>query len=382
MDDRENGGPVERIPIVDADAHINEPVVRPGPPEDEMMPWADLAKHYPGWQQPGRSGGEIVNLIEEKLYPTQEGRGRGVPVASAMHPAAAEGALSLDARIRDIDAEGIDVQVLYGGLSIGASTFEDRGFAADFCRAYNDWLVEVCSRHPGRLKAVAVVPIQHVEEAINELRRTANLGVVGVMIPPVVGDRNLDDPALLPFFEATAALDTAVAVHGAPGMNVPLPGAERFDNYAQVHCLSFPVDQMVAVTALAMGGVLDRFPSLRVAFLESGIGWVPYFVHRMADHKEKRGDLLPHMTSDPRELIERGQCFFSFECDEHLLEPYVEHLGADSLVFSSDYPHWDCNYPGSVETARAISKGLGEDVTAKILGGNAIRLYGLDRVAA
>jgi predicted TIM-barrel fold metal-dependent hydrolase len=370
------------MPIVDADAHINEPVVRPDAPEDEMAPWANLAEHYPGWQQRGRSGGEIVNLIEGKLYPTQEGRGRGVPVASAMHPAAAEGAFSLDARIRDIDAEGIDVQVLYGGLSIGASTFEDRRFAADFCRAYNDWLLYVCSRHPGRLEAVAVVPIQHVEEAVEELRRAANLGVVGVMIPPVIGDRNLDDPSLLPFFEATAHLDIAVAVHSAPGMNVPLPGGERFDNYAQVHCLSFPVDQMVAMTALAMGGVLDRFPSLRVAFLESGIGWVPYFVHRMAEHREKRGDLLQHMTSDPRELIDRGQCFFSFECEEPLLEPYVEHLGADSLVFSSDYPHWDCDYPGTVERARTNSKGLGEDVTAKILGGNAIRLYGLDRVSA
>ncbi len=372
---------MERTPVVDADAHINEPVVRPAPPEDEMEPWNALAERHPGWQQPGRSGDQTVNLIEGKLYPTQEGRGRGVPVASAMHPAAAQGALSLDARIRDIDAEGIDVQVLYGALCIGASTFTDRGFAADFCRAYNDWLVEVCSRHPGRLEAVAVVPIQHVEVTVEELRRAATLGVVGVMIPPVVGDRNLDDPSFVPFFEAAADLDIAVAVHSAPGMNVPLPGAERFDNYAQVHCLSFPVDQMVALTALAMGGVLDRFPSLRVAFLESGVGWVPYFVHRMEEHKEKRGDLLPHMRSDPREIIQRGQCFFSFECEEPLLEPYVQHLGAASLVFSSDYPHWDCDYPGTVETARANAKTLGEDLVDQIMGRNAMRLYGLDRAA-
>lgn len=376
------GGAVERIPIVDADAHINEPVVRLHAPEDELAPWTVLAERHPGWQQPGQSGGETVNLIEGKLYPTQEGRGRGVPVASAMHPAAAEGALDLGARLRDMDAEGIDVQVLYGALSIGASTFEDRSFAADFCSAYNDWLIDVCSRHPGRLKAVAVVPIQHVEVAVEELSRAASLGVVGVMIPPVVGDRNLDDPSVLPFFEAAAALDVAVGVHSAPGMNLPLPGAERFDNYAQVHCLSFPVDQMVALTSLAMGGVLDLFPSLRVAFLESGVGWVPYFVHRMAEHKEKRGGLLQHMTSDPYDLVERGQCFFSFECEEPLLEPYVEHLGADSLVFSSDYPHWDCDYPGTVTTARANAKALGEEATAKMLGGNAIRLYGLDRVAS
>jgi predicted TIM-barrel fold metal-dependent hydrolase len=85
------------------------------------------------------------------------------------------------------------------------------------------------------------------------------------------------------------------------------------------------------------------------------------------------------MTSDPQELIARGQCFFSFECEEPLLETYVEHLGANSLVFSSDYPHWDCDYPGTVEMARANAKRLGAEVTAKILGANAIRLYGLDR---
>jgi uncharacterized protein len=124
-------------------------------------------------------------------------------------------------------------------------------------------------------------------------------------------------------------------------MNLPLPGAERFDNYAQVHALSFPVDQMVAFTALAMGRVLDRFPALRVAFLESGVGWVPYFVRRMHEHREKRGDMVPEMTSDPRDYIERGQCFFAFECEDQLLEPYVQHLDAASLVFSSDYPHWE-----------------------------------------
>lgn len=366
--------------VIDADAHINEPVVRVDPPGDEFGPWTALAGRHPGWQQAGESGGKTVSLIDGKLFPTQEGPGRGVPVESAMHPAAAEGAQHLDARMRDLDTEGIDVQVLYGALAIGATTFEDPGFALDFCRAYNDWLTEVCARHPERLKAVAIAPLQHPDDAIEELRRAAGLGVVGVMVPPVVGtqdSRNLDHPSLQPFFEAAADLGLAVGVHSAPGMNLPLPGAERFDNYAQVHALSFPVDQMVAFTALAMGGVLDRFPALRVVFLESGVGWVPYFVHRVHEHREKRGDLVPEMKSDPRDLIERGQCYFSFECEEPLLEPYVQHLGPDSLVFSSDYPHWDCDFPGTVETTRHTAEPLGDDVLARILGTNAARLYGL-----
>jgi predicted TIM-barrel fold metal-dependent hydrolase len=126
-----------------------------------------------------------------------------------------------------------------------------------------------------------------------------------------------------------------------------------------------------------MGGVLDRLPALKVAFLESGVGWVPYFVHRVHEHREKRPELLGAMTSDPREQIERGQCWFSFEAEEPLLAVYVEHLGHESLVYSSDYPHWDSDFPGTVEMARTLSKDLGEGVTDAVLGDNAARLYNL-----
>lgn len=355
-------------PVVDADAHVNE----------DPFSWNELADLHPQWLGAARSAGKWVAQIGGKLYPRQDGPGCGVPIDSATSPACAAGAADLDRRLADMDAEGIDVQVLFGGLSIGITGYDDAGFALDFARAYNDWLIaKVCGHDPARLRAVATVPLQDPGRSVLELQRVARLGAVAVTIPPVVGDRNLDDPALVPFFEAAAEAGIALAVHSAPGMNLPLPGADRFSNYAQVHCLSFPVDQMVALTALAMGGVLDRLPALRVAFLESGVGWVPYFIHRMHEHHEKRPELIPGMTSEPRELIERGQCYFSFEAEEPLLETYIEHLGDTSLVYASDYPHWDSDFPGTVEAVRTLAKGLGDDTTARILGGNAQRLYGL-----
>jgi predicted TIM-barrel fold metal-dependent hydrolase len=354
--------------VIDADAHVNE----------DPLAWLELNELHPGWLSAGKSGGTWVAEIGGKLYPTQVGSGRGVPIDSAINPTCAPGAADLDKRLADMDAEGIDVQVLYGGLIIGLTSYDDAGFALDVARAYNDWLLaKICGHHPDRLKAVATVPLQDVERSIAEADRCAGLGAVAVTIPPVVGDRNLDDEALLPFFEACASLDLAVAVHSAPGMNLPLPGAERFDNYAQVHCLSFPVDQMVAFTALAMGGVLDRFPTLRAAFLESGTGWVPYFVHRMHEHFEKRADLVPAMKSDPRDLLKRGQCYFSFEAEEPMLVPCVAQLGDNWLVYASDYPHWDSDFPGTVDEVRRLAASLGDDVTAKLLGGNARTLYAL-----
>jgi predicted TIM-barrel fold metal-dependent hydrolase len=157
---------------------------------------------------------------------------------------------------------------------------------------------------------------------------------------------------------------------------VPLPAAGRFSNYAQVHCLSFPADQMVALTALAMGGVLDRFPTLRVGFMESGIGWVPYYLHRMHEHREKLGSMLPG-KSDPRTYIERDQIFFSFEAEEPLLETCVEHYGPTPWMYASDYPHWDSDFPGTVLECREMAAPLGTEITAQLLGGNAARFYRL-----
>jgi hypothetical protein len=356
--------------VIDADAHVNE----------DPMAWTELSAQHPGWLGAGRSGDRWVAEIGGRLYPTQVGPGCGVPIDTATNPACAAGAADLDVRLADMDTEGIDVQVLYGGLVIGLTSYDDAGFAVDVARAYNDWLLgKVCGHAPSRLKGVAVVPLQDVVRSVREVERVAGLGAVAVTVPPVLGSRNLDDPELLPFFAACASADLAVAVHSAPGMNLPLPGAERFDNYAQVHCLSFPVDQMVALTALAMGGVLDRFPTLRVAFLESGVGWVPYFVHRMHEHHEKRPELLPALRTDPREIVERGQCYFSFEAEEPLLATYVEHLGDASLVYASDYPHWDSDFPGTVEEVRrrAATAGLDDGSVDRILGANAARLYGL-----
>ncbi len=355
--------------VIDADAHVNE----------DPLAWTELEAAHPGWLGAGRSADRWVAQIDGRLYPVQDGPGCGVAVDASTNEAAAGGARDIGQRLADLDAEGIDVQVLFGGLSIGLSTFRDAGFAADYARAYNDWLLtDVCGHDPDRLKAVAVVPIQDVDRAIAELQRARAQGAVAVMIPPVLDDtRNLDDPILLPFFAAAADADVALAVHSAPGMHVPLPAAGRFSNYAQVHCLSFPVDQMVALTALALGGVLDRFPTLRVGFMESGIGWVPYFVHRAHEHVEKLSHLLPAVRTDPREILARGQCFFSFEAEEPLLAMCVAELGPDPWMYASDYPHWDSDFPGTVTECRAMTEPLGEAVATKVLGANAARFYGL-----
>jgi predicted TIM-barrel fold metal-dependent hydrolase len=210
------------------------------------------------------------------------------------------------------------------------------------------------------------------------LQRAKKLGLVCGMVPPALKTRNLDHSDLDPLYAAAVDLDMPLGVHGAPGIHLPKIGVDRFDNYIQVHCISFPFDQMTAMTALVSGGVFDRHPKLRVAFLEAGVGWVPYFIDRMHEHYEKRGDWIPNgWRRDPRAYIEAGNVWVSCEPEEPVLPAVVQILGSDFIMYASDYPHWDGNWPESTKPLRERSD-VSDEVRAKIAGANARRLYGLN----
>src|SRR5439155_24175795 len=144
---------------------------------------------------------------------------------------------------------------------------------------------------PQRLFGVGLVPIEDVATSIRVMREARELGLVAIMVPAVLRTRNLDHRDLEPFYAAAEDLEMPLGIHGAPGIHLPPLGAERFDNYPQVHVLSFPVDMIVATTALVLGGVLDRHPRLRDAPLESRAGCVPYCLDRLDHHRAQRRPL-------------------------------------------------------------------------------------------
>lgn len=352
--------------IIDCDAHIAE---------SGILDWIELP--YREQIRFREYQGNVYTEIEGRLYPKPDGPGCGVPIRTASNPAAAEGVFDTAARLRDMDREGIEIQVCYGGLSIGATSYEDPKLAAAFCRAYNAWAADLVKVNPARIKAIGVVPLQDPSAAIGELERAKALGLVGLMIPPALADRNLDHPDLEGFFAAAERIDMPLGIHGAPSMHLPSPTAERFTTYVPVHCLSFPTEQMAAMTALVFGGVMEKFPKLRVAFLESGIGWVPYYLERMDEHFEKRAAEVPLCRREPSEYVKRGQLWFSFEPEERGLAHAIEELGEDSIMYASDYPHWDSDFP---ETSAAVTKraNLSDAVKRKLLRENARRFYRIE----
>ena len=144
-----------------------------------------------------------------------------------------------------------------------------------------------------------------------------------------------------------------LGVHGAPGIHLPKIGVDRFTNYIQVHCVSFPFDQMTAMTALVSGGVFDRHPRLRVAFLEAGVTWVPYFIDRLHEHWEKRGDVDPERLAARPARVRRARADLRHvRARRDGAARGVDALGPDFVMYASDYPHWDGEFPKSTRALR------------------------------
>jgi uncharacterized protein len=280
-------------------------------------------------------------------------------------------------RVDDLAAEGIDVQVIFGSLCFAACTLHDPGFALAFCRACNNYVAEFCSSYPDRFKAVAVIPLQDVSAAVAEMRRARKeLGVVGVSIPPSLPGKNLDHPDLYPFYAEAQALNLAVGVHWGNGTYLPGAGTERFHKHFFNHVIGHPFEQMLALTTLVCGGVLEQFPGLRFGFLESGCGWVAYWVWRLDEEYRGRSLEVPLMKDKPSEYLKRGNCFFGCAPDESAIPSVISTVGPDAVIFSSDYPHTDGSFPNSVRSIRE-RQDLSEEVKNKILGENAARFFGL-----
>ena len=356
------------LAVVDADGHVVEPV--------EFF--AELFQRFPD-HVTLRPDTKLGVLIEGRPYPDYEGPGAGCPPEHGLSEAPGVDPRSVDGVLANADTDGIDEMVLFPSFGLCVPTLEDPGLGAGLARMYNAWAAEFCAKSHGRLHAAAVAPVEHVDEAIKVMTEAKELELVCTVLPPALKSRNLDHRDLDPLYAAAVDLDMPLGVHGAPGIHLPKIGVDRFTNYIQVHCISFPFDQMAAMTALVSGGVFDRHPSLRVAFLESGAGWLPWFVERLGEHYEQRGDWIPGgWQRHPAEYVAAGNIWVTCEPDEGTLPSFVETLGDGCVMFASDYPHWDGAWPhATAELVEHATGRLAPESLAKIAGGNARAFYGL-----
>ena len=283
------------------------------------------------------------------------------------------------AQLRAMDKEGLDVAVLYPsrGLFVLAVDGLDSELAAAIAKAYNDWLHNFCKIAPDRMYGAGIVPPHDVSSAVQETRRTVkDLGFRSVLMRPNhVNGRMWSDPYYDPLWEECQKLDIPVGFHEAGRVYLPQPALSEFiPSFTMFNTLSFPMANMLACADLIYGGVLERFPRLKVAYLEGNCAWIPWLLWRMGEYAElTRVAEHPQMRLEPLEYFQR-QCWGSIECDEMVAKNLPDFGLEDNIVFSTDYPHLDVKYPNAVETFLKLP--FGDRTKQKYLWDNCARLYG------
>ncbi|MDY7228947.1 amidohydrolase family protein [Hyalangium rubrum] len=281
--------------------------------------------------------------------------------------------------LRSMEHSGVDLAVFYPTAASFLLRIDgmEPARAAAFARAYNNWLRDFCQTNPERLLGAGALSLHDPSRMVEELERVAGFGWKVVVVPPnPVNGRTLSHPDYEPFWSACERLSMAVTIHEGTHVRLPTAGAERFDTRFALNASSHPLEQMLALLTLIEGGVLERHPRLRVAFLEAGCGWVPYWLWRMdATWQHMAGEVSENVRLKPSEYFRR-QCFVTIEPEEPGLAEVVRLLGTDNLMFGTDYPHAD-HGDDLVEHALGLRSVLSQEALHKLLWDNPARFYGI-----
>jgi predicted TIM-barrel fold metal-dependent hydrolase len=368
--------------VVDADGHVCEPAdlwerELPASMRDRgiRLRWNEQTGYDECWVEDRMATDRgLVGLGNAGESFDEFGRGRHY---ESLNPAGFEPGQ----RVKVLDAEGIDIAVMYPGLGLKLGAVQDKPLAVASCRVYNDWLSDWCASAPARLHAVGALPMQDPVAAAAEVHRIAALGMrAGFARPNAYNDRPFHHRAYTPVWEALCEAGLPIAFH--PAGLADMPGASRALTPLMApgthHALILLFDQQMTLSNLVYGGVLDRFPALKVAVLECGGGWIAHWMDRLGEFLESYGWATPRLSLTPKEYFQR-QCWISFDPGETTAPVLWPLYGADRAIWASDFPHSDAKYPGVVDELRECTDGMDVGAREGLFGTNALELYGLPR---
>jgi len=280
--------------------------------------------------------------------------------------------------LRENEEDGVWGSVIYPTAGLQLFRVPDLALLSACFRAYNDWLADFCRTAPARLRGIALINVEDVEEAVRELGRARKLGLTGAMItvaPPE--ERSYDQAMYEAFWAAAEALAMPISLH--IDTNRPAPFLVAESNRTSRAALLANADYWVrmALGHLVLEGVFERHPRLRVGSAEHELAWVPYFLDRLdytytqrarrAHWHRYEGDALP---SD----FFRRNVFLSFQEDAVGIRDRAA-IGVDSLMWGSDYPHTESTFPRSRIILDRILEGVPRDERRQITSLNVARLY-------
>jgi predicted TIM-barrel fold metal-dependent hydrolase len=258
---------------------------------------------------------------------------------------------------------------------------KDKELALACVRAYNDFMVdEWCGDSGGVLIPLCIVPLWDAELAAAEIRRNAERGVRAVCfseIPSHLGLPSIHSGAWDPFLSTCAETGTLICMHIGSSSRMPATSGDA--PVAVAATLSFN-NAMASLADWLFSGKLVQYPTLKIAYSEGQIGWLPYALERADDvwleHRAWGG--VKHLVPEPPSTYFRRQVYGCFFRDQHGVNSLAE-IGVDNVTFETDYPHTDSTWPDTKQVAEKMFAGLSAEEVYKITRGNAIRMLGLDR---
>jgi predicted TIM-barrel fold metal-dependent hydrolase len=374
-----DGAEAARLPIIDADGHVFEP----------FAIWQErLPKRYR--EQAFRRS--VDPSGRETVYFFGVPADIGYSVGSLCTPgaASADGRLDLDiehdthpgasdplARLALMDRQGVAASVLYPTMGLGIEDLPGPEFRLALARAYNSWIAEFCAVDPIRLRFAAVIPLADVDGALAELERSLAEGASAVMLGPLPTDGKVDlgDRSRDPLWSALVSAGIPAVVHAA-NPDSPSLGLSRFWKSRSQWQMGVPFLLQLAVLHVIDGHVLDRFPDLRVGFFEGDVGWLPHWLGRLQETYEKLALVSKPPTLPALEQFRRS-CVISGEPADPGLAHTAELIGAERVLWASDWPHLDGAWPDPIRLLRERADLSDADKRAIFVHG-AAGFYGID----
>lgn len=356
---------------VDCDSHI-----LPGDAFDEVAP------EFRG------QGPRIVTDAKGNSCVVYEARQRNIPdyarhIPNPFNPRPRTSGDDPSVRVADMSKAQFDMQVLVP--SNGAFYYDvEPKLATSVCRSYNNAIGRILKKYPDKFIGLATVPLQDAQSAARELERAAReLGLHAPVSYTSVKDKDLDAEELWPFYAKAEELNVPIVVH--PVNTGPIAGGWRLTRHYATRGYGFwsamgnAIENSLALANLMFGGVLDAFPKLRFCFMEGGGTQVPHLMDSLDAVYRGEGDydrLKSRPKRKPVEYLDR--LYFSIRPTESLIGVLVERFGKQSWVVGTDYPHADTmgSWPNTVPVIKG-REDLSADAKEAILGGNALRLFGM-----
>ncbi len=279
------------------------------------------------------------------------------------------------ARLKDMDEDGVDAQIVFGDNSTNAffMNVEDRDFQLAGVQAYNNYLLDdFCAADPSRLIGMAQIPNLGVEANLDELHRVKKIGCKGITLRAWPSGKEHISAGDDAFWAVCQEMDLPITNHGFfPG------GAKSFgEGSSAAPGLSLAAQVAPFVAELILFGALDRFPKLKIGCIETGAGWVPLTLEAMDDRYWRNGPAQkPNIKRLPSEYW-RSNFFCTFIIDQYGVANR-HAIGVDTIQWSSDYPHSGSDWPYSRKVIQYTFSGVPDDEKRKMVCDNAAKVYGL-----